>query len=180
MLIEQIRAAQLEARKTRDTVAASLLTTLIGEATTVTEAEYAAALKDAPEGATVTVPITDEKVTATVTKFLKNAKQARDLYEQEFERVMGHGSRDDKTRLLTEEGRVFMEGIVPKMRRADREIQILESFLPKQMNEEELRAVIEHFKAANPGANVGAIMGHLKAEFAGLYDGKLASQIAKG
>lgn len=199
MLIDQIKSAQLEARKTRDTVAAQLLTTLIGEATMVTDAEYAAAEKAAVAAETpeerdarrasgdgmvvppikVTVPITDEKVSATVTKFLKNAKQARDLYEQEFERVMGHGSRDGKTRLLSEEGRAFMEGIVPKMRQADREIEILTGFLPKQLTEDELREVIVKFKSVNPDANVGAVMGHLKAEYAGLYDGKKASEFAR-
>ena len=179
MLIDRIRADHLEARKSRDIVATSLLTTLIGESTTVTEAEYAAALKASDDG-TATVAITDEKVMATITKFLKNLKQTRDLYEQEFERVMGHPSNDMKTHPLSEDGRVFMENMVPKMRQVDREIEILTAFMPKQMTEDELRAAIEHFKAANPGANMGAIMGYLKAEFAGLYDGKMASQIAKG
>lgn len=180
MLIDTIRSAHLEARKSRDTVATQLLTTLLGEATSISEGEYAAALKASPDAETVTVPITDEKVTATITKFLKNAKQARDLYEQEFERVMGHGSDDGKTRLLSEANRVFMDNIVPKMRQADREIIILSGFLPKQLTEDELRGVIESFKAANPDANMGAVMAYLKNEFAGLYDGKLASQIAKG
>jgi len=180
MLIEKIKADQLEARKARDTVAATLLSTLLGEASSVSEEEFKAAAAKTPEGETVVVPITDEKVTATVTKFLKGAKQTAELLEAEFTRVLGHSSSDGKTYLMKDGDREFMEGIVPKMRATDREIAILSGYLPKQMTNYELADAINAFKAANPDANMGAIMAHLKANFAGLYDGKAASQIAKG
>jgi hypothetical protein len=199
-LIAKLKADQLEARKSRDTVAATLLTTLLGEASMVTEDEFkaaeAVALKaesvedrDARRASgdgfvvppiPVTVPITDEKVIATITKFLKGAKSNAELLEKEFERAMGHPSTDGKTRLLEDGQREFMANIVPKMRATDREIEILTSYLPKQMTEDELREAVSTFKAANPDANMGVIMAHLKTNFAGLYDGKMASQIAKG
>lgn len=53
----------------------------------------------------------------------------------------------------------------------------LEGYLPKQMSEDELRAFATA-KAAE-GMNMGQIMGALKAERAGQYDGKLASGIVK-
>ncbi|MBW3243340.1 GatB/YqeY domain-containing protein [Epibacterium sp. DP7N7-1] len=53
----------------------------------------------------------------------------------------------------------------------------LEGYLPKQMSEDELHAFATA-KAAE-GMNMGQIMGALKAERAGQYDGKLASGIVK-
>jgi uncharacterized protein YqeY len=153
MLIDRIRADQLAARKARDSVAAGLLTTLIGEATTVGEEEFRAAAeaarRDDGDAVAVSVPITDEKVTGTIVKFLKNAKANRELMK----------TSDAKT---------------------EREIEILSAYLPQQMTEAELRAAIEGFRRDNPGAGVGAVMAFLKANHAGLYDGKLASQLAKG
>ncbi|MEY8802057.1 GatB/YqeY domain-containing protein [Leisingera sp. XS_AS12] len=53
----------------------------------------------------------------------------------------------------------------------------LEQYLPAQMSDEELRAFAEA-KAAE-GMNMGQIMGALKAERGGQYDGKKASGIVK-
>lgn len=52
---------------------------------------------------------------------------------------------------------------------------ILKSFLPKQLNSDELRAIIADMKLLN----LGQIMQQLKAEHAGTYDGKMASEIAR-
>ncbi len=153
MLIDRIRADQLAARKARDGVAAGLLTTLIGEATSVSEEEFKAAAEaargDDSDAVAVSVPITDEKVTATIVKFLKNAKANREL-------------------MKTSDAKI------------EREIELLSAYLPRQMTEAELRAAIEGFRRDSPGANVGGVMAFLKANHAGLYDGKLASQLAKG
>lgn len=50
---------------------------------------------------------------------------------------------------------------------------VLEQFLPMQLSE---NALIEVAKCQ---ANMPAFMKHLKENFAGKYDGKLASQVAK-
>ncbi len=153
MLIDRIKADQLAARKARDSVAAGLLTTLIGEATSVSEEEFRtaaeAARTDGGEPAAVTVPITDEKVSATIVKFLKNARANRELMKAPDAKI-------------------------------EREIALLSAYLPQQMTEAELRAAIDGFRRDNPGANVGAVMAFLKASHAGLYDGRMASQLAKG
>lgn len=62
MLIERIKVAQLAARKARQTVAANLLTTLIGEAEMVGKNDG----NRAP---------TDVEVVAVIKKFLKNARE---------------------------------------------------------------------------------------------------------
>jgi uncharacterized protein YqeY len=60
------------------------------------------------------------------------------------------------------------------------EIEILTDFLPKQLTEGELTEIISNFRAAEPGANVGAIMKHLQTDYKGLYDARAASTLAKG
>ena len=55
------------------------------------------------------------------------------------------------------------------------ENKVLAQLVPRQMPEQELRDIIADMKLRN----VGQIMSVLKAEYAGTYDGKLASQIAR-
>jgi uncharacterized protein YqeY len=140
-ILEQIRADQLTARKAKDALSASLLTTLIGEATKITDEDF-------KKGQTA---VTDEKVIATLKKFLKNA--------QDTKLALGDDPRAETT---------------------EREIALLNNYLPQQMSEADLAKVIAEFRAATPDANMGSIMAHLKANYAGLYDGKVASQLAKG
>ncbi len=52
---------------------------------------------------------------------------------------------------------------------------LLETFIPKQLTEDELRAIIVEMD----GSNLGEIMQQLKAKYDGIYDGKLASIIAR-
>lgn len=58
---------------------------------------------------------------------------------------------------------------------ASMEITFLEEYLPKQLTEDQLRSIIEsrHF------SHIGEVMKELEQNYAGQYDGKLASQIAK-
>lgn len=59
------------------------------------------------------------------------------------------------------------------------EISLIESFLPQQLSAEALEQTLLGFKAANASLNMGGAMKLLKEQFAGQYDGKLASEIAK-
>ena len=60
-----------------------------------------------------------------------------------------------------------------------RERAVIEEFLPRQMSPEELKSAVSHIIAQAPGSDLGRVMKQLKEEYAGLYDGRLASQIAK-
>ena len=51
---------------------------------------------------------------------------------------------------------------------------LFEAYLPKQMSDEDICGVISHLDLDN----VGAIMRHLKDNYGGQYDGRLASRIA--
>lgn len=57
------------------------------------------------------------------------------------------------------------------------EKQILEKYVPKQLDKEELAKIIADLKSQ--GLDMGSIMKTLKQNYTGLYDGKLASEIVK-
>jgi uncharacterized protein YqeY len=63
----------------------------------------------------------------------------------------------------------------PKQTEALMEISILAVYLPKYLTEGELTEIIKSFDTTN----MGTVMKLLKEQYAGLYDGKLASKIAK-
>ncbi len=155
-LLDELKADQLAARKSNDRLKADLLTTLIGEATQITTEEF-------KRGVTA---VTDEKVAATVAKFLKSTKLTLENLASERARLIETGS-DAST-------------VEARITAAESEQAILSSYSPKQMTDAELREAINAFRAANPDANVGAIMAHLKESFGGRYDGKAASALARG
>jgi uncharacterized protein YqeY len=92
--------------------------------------------------------ITDDMVVAKVKKFMKSLYELVEAYNL--------GSKSHTAALI--------------------EIQVLESYLPKQLTEGELTDIIKECGAPN----MGAVMGYLKSNYAGLYDGRMASTIAKG
>ena len=59
------------------------------------------------------------------------------------------------------------------------ELAILESYLPSQFSEDELRKIVSDYVSTTEGANMGSVMGYLKQHFGGQYDGKMASTVAK-
>jgi len=154
-LLDELKADQLAARKLNDRLKADVLTTLIGESTQITTEEF-------KRGVT---KVTDEKVVTTVARFLKNTKLTLENLATERARLIEAGG--DATK------------VDERTKAAETELEILSSYGPKQMTKSELREAIDDFRAKNPGANVGAIMAHLKISFGGQYDGKEASTLAK-
>lgn len=95
----------------------------------------------------------DALVISTIEKQIKSNQEV-------IEQIKG-SNREDSVRSLVDE------------------ITILEEYVPKKMSEEELWNAIADFKNNAPVCNVGLIMKHLKDNFAGKYDGSMASKIAK-
>ena len=60
-----------------------------------------------------------------------------------------------------------------------KEIAILEEFLPRQISSDDLEKIIVTLKEQTPGLSLNVVMKHLKDSYAGQYDGKSASEIAK-
>ena len=155
-LLDELKADQLAARKSNDRLKADLLTTLIGEASQITTEEFKRGVTE----------VTDEKVAATVAKFLKNTKLTLENLASERARLIDAGADASK--------------VHQRIEAAETELAILSSYGPKQMTEAQLREVVDDFRAKNPDANVGTIMAHLKTNFGGQYDGKAASALARG
>jgi uncharacterized protein YqeY len=97
---------------------------------------------------------TDEEAVAVIKKFAANAEETR--------------------RLLAERGQDCSVQV--------REIEILEGYLPQQLDRAGLGAVIHEIihemKLDGPKA-MGAVMAELKKGYSGRYDGKMASELVK-
>jgi len=129
MLIDNVRADRMAAMKARNTVAKTILTTLLGEL----------------EGAAKRTQsdITDDMVIKTCKKFIVANKEVMELNTRTFSNL-------------------------------SQENAYLEEYIPKQLTEKELYAIIVELKPTN----LGMVMQHLKANHNGLYDGKLAANVA--
>jgi uncharacterized protein YqeY len=130
MLIEQVKADRIAAMKARNTVAKTVLTTLLGEL-------EGAAKRNQTD-------ITDDMIIKTCKKFIESNKEVMELNAR-------------NSRNLAQEN------------------EYLETYIPKQLNEAELRAIIGDISAVN----LGDIMKQLKSAYDGQYDGKMASAIAR-
>ena len=56
---------------------------------------------------------------------------------------------------------------------------MIEGFLPSQLTEEQLESIISELQVKDPSINMGLAMKALKDSYAGQYDGKIASSVAK-
>lgn len=97
---------------------------------------------------------TDTEVKAVIKKFLKN-------------------NTETTTSLHLNLATPLMMEVLQK------EKEILESYLPKQMTEKELKAFFENEIVVSGGKEVGILMKALKNQRAGQYDGKMAAEVVK-
>lgn len=84
--------------------------------------------------------------------------------------------RKDSAAIYTEQGREDLAA--PELEQA----KIIESFLPQQLSEEEVTAIVEKIIADNGFegmASMGKVMGLASAQLAGQSDGKTISSIVK-
>ena len=72
-------------------------------------------------------------------------------------------------------------GRVDVVNKSEHELKIIESFLPVEKTREELDSIIESFLQETDRSKkaMGIVMKKLKENFAGQYDGKVASEILK-
>ena len=83
----------------------------------------------------------------------------------------------------TESARIYLEGNRPELAQKEQaEIKVIEKFLPKQLNDDEVKAVIEA-TISEVGAtsikDMGKVMAELKAKYAGQLDFGKASGVIK-
>lgn len=148
-LLNNIKKDQLEARKAKNAVKASLLTTLLGEVQIVGK----------NDGNRET---TDVETISIIRKFIKNINE-----------TLTHlASKNEQTANLDEQSAETKDKFT-------QEKEILEVYLPQQMSEGQLLKVLSLQIAEGnliQGASFkGQAMKYLKDNFAGTYDGKQAS-----
>lgn len=67
----------------------------------------------------------------------------------------------------------------PEVQKINDELKVLEAYLPAQITEAEVKALIAKIIAANPGVNMGGVMKELTPQIKGKFDGKLANDLVK-
>ena len=95
--------------------------------------------------------VTDVEVVAMIKKFVKNLDE---VIKVSTEGSSAHGAA------LAEKG-------------------VLETFLPEQISEDELKDIITAIVEASEKPNVGQVMKELKLKYDGQYDGAVASKLIK-
>jgi uncharacterized protein YqeY len=101
---------------------------------------------------------TDDEVLATIKKFLKGAEETGAAIQ-----ARSDGSGPSQYGL----------------QKINCELEILRSYQPAQATDDQIRAAIASYRESNPDANIGGVMGHLKATFGANYDGKRGSALAR-
>jgi uncharacterized protein YqeY len=143
-MMKQLQNDQLTARKERNSMKATLLTTLVGEAIKVG--------KDDGNRES-----TDEEVMKTIRKFANNAKDN-----------------------IRDYGKVGKADAVEQMQK---ELEILSSYLPAQVDEDAVRAfiaeVMQEKRLAKAPSSMKIIMAELSTKFGDSLDKKVGSAIAK-
>ncbi|WKZ57836.1 MAG: GatB/YqeY domain-containing protein [Bdellovibrionota bacterium] len=100
---------------------------------------------------------TEELAESVITEIVKRELKKR-AEEKEFAEKSGRAEHLDRLR---------------------QEVAVLESFLPQQLSTTELESIISQMKSKDPSLNMGAVMKTLKESYAGRYDAKAASELAK-
>ena len=141
-LIQTIKSAQIAARKKRDSITASLLTTLIGEAEMV--------------GKNANREVTDQEVVATIKKFIKNIDETLKVLD-------GTGIDAVKVDVARAE-KAILEQFLPKQL-SEAEIRVLISdFLDVGETRPSMGEVMKHMKSNYDGQYDGKIVSKIAAE----------------
>ncbi len=111
----------------------------------------------------------------TAIKNAKVEKMAQSLSEAEIMAILRKevSKRAEAIEFAQKAGR---EDLVQKN---EAEKAVLEGYLPQQMSAEQLEAVIRVIVGELGSAQIGPVMARLRERHAGLFDGKLASEIIR-
>jgi uncharacterized protein YqeY len=108
-------------------------------------------------------------------KNLKVEKQVKELPDSELVgMVKKEMSKRTEALAFAEQG-----GRTELVEQNRAEIALLETYLPKQLSAAELEAAIKALSSELNTTQIGPLMAELKKRYAGLYDGKLASELVK-
>ncbi len=111
----------------------------------------------------------------TAVKNLKVEKRGEAVAEAELVQIVRKEirKREEAEEFAAKAGR----NDLLEQNRAER--SMLEAYVPAQLDAAQLEAAIREAAARPEGRSLGAIMGSLRERFAGRYDGKQASELAR-
>jgi uncharacterized protein YqeY len=111
----------------------------------------------------------------TAVKNLKVEKRGSEVAEAELVQIVRKEirKREEAEEFASKAGR----NDLLEQNRAER--AMLEAYVPAQLDAAQLEAAIREVAARPEGRSLGAIMGALRERFAGRYDGKQASELAR-
>lgn len=101
---------------------------------------------------------TDKEAIKVITKFAKGISETIDLVQK---------------------ANISKEDIDAKVDILKNELKIYNSYLPNQLTEDDLTVSIGLFLQTEKEPNIGKVMGYLKSNFEGQYDGKMASKLIR-
>ena len=104
----------------------------------------------------------------------QRAKGVQELSDEEVMKIL---RRENKKR--EESVKIYIDGNRPELAAGEKkEVEIISSYLPKDMSEAEIRTVVE--KAVKGGAkDLGSVMKAVMAETGGRAPGRIVSEIAR-
>ena len=111
----------------------------------------------------------------TAVKNLKVEKRGQEVAEAELVQIVRKEirQREEAEEFAAKAGR----NDLLEQNRAER--AMLEAYVPAQLDAAQLEAAIREVASGPAGRTLGAIMGSLRERFAGRYDGKQASELAR-
>lgn len=135
------------------------------------------------------------QIQAQITASLKNRDQKRlDAFRFLFSQIKNK-EIDAKRELTDEEAVKLLQGEAKKRRESiaayrqggrqdlvdseSYQLSVIEEYLPKQLSDEELKAIIDEVKSQNPGADFGTLMKAVMAKVAGRAEGGKIAVILK-
>ncbi len=102
--------------------------------------------------------------------FIENDTSKKPVAEEDI--VISHAKKTKDSLSMYPEGSEQYNEILA-------EVKVLEDFLPKQMEEAEVVAIINEIKAKLDSPNMGGVMKELSPQIKGKFDGKRASQLVQ-
>lgn len=151
-LFDQIKKDRITAIKEKNDVAKNLLGCVIGDSSKMDKEP------------------SDEFVISIIKKFMKGVEDSRKITFEDYEK---------KVFDTEEDALEYGEKIAIFSNKTESEIGILESYLPKQLDEQEISGIIRKIYIPDQHTKLGDIMKFFKDNYKGRYDGALVSKIAK-
>ena len=132
-------------------------------------------IKDRVSKEIITAMKAKDKTRLNVLRFLKKLFIENDTSKKpiaEMDIVISHAKKTKDSLSMFPEGSDQQNEIMA-------ELTVLDEYLPKQLTEDEVKAMLEEIKSKMENPNMGMLMKELSSKIKGKFDGKRASDLVK-